>query len=316
MNQTIIAQSQAPSIATISRGNGAFLVSVSDDLLSRFVAYIDGSQATIKTYAKALKVFFGFMKEKGINAPTRADLLAYRDYLEENHKPTTITLYINALKQFYKWVEIEGLGTDIAKHIKGEKISHDFKKDYLSKEQAKELIESVKSPRDKAVIFLAVTCGLRTIEIARANIEDLTIKNGLSVLYVQGKGHKDKNDFVIVPYQVEKTIRDYLKTRSEADLKAPLFCSESDRDQGGRLTTRSISRLIKNALKGVGLDSPRLTAHSLRHTCATLNLLNGGTLEETKQLLRHASIQTTMIYNHSLDREKNRSEQRLADLLG
>ncbi len=308
---TSIVQTRAP---TIAQDKGAFLVSVDDDLLNRFVKYIDGSKATIKTYAKALKVFFNYTMEKGLKTPTRADLLAYRDYLETNHKPTTTTLYINAVKQFYKWIELEGLGSDIAKHIKGEKISHDFKKDYLSKEQAKELIASVSNPRDKAIIFLAMTCGLRTIEIARANIEDLTIKNGLSVLYVQGKGHKDKADYVQVPYQVEKTIRDYLLTRKEISPLSPLFCSESDRDQGGRLATGSISRLIKNAMKSVGMDSPRLTAHSLRHTCATLNLLNGGTLEETKQLLRHSSIQTTMIYNHSLDREKNKSEQRIANL--
>lgn len=312
MNQIAIAKSQAPYVPT---GNGAFLVSVNDDLLSRFISYVDGSQATIKTYAKALKVFFSYSIEKGISVPTRADLLAYRDYLEDHYKPTTTTLYINALKQFYKWIETEGLGLDIAKHIKGEKISHDFKKDYLSKEQAKELIESVSSLRDRAIIFLCVTCGLRTIEIARANVEDLAVKNGMSVLYVQGKGKKDRSDYVQVPYQVEKTIRDYLKTREETAPKSPLFASESDRDQGGRLTTRSVSRLIKNALKRCGLDSPRLTAHSLRHTCATLNLLNGGTLEETKQLLRHSSIQTTMIYNHALDREKNKSEQRIANLL-
>lgn len=311
MNLQTIAQTQAPSISP----KGAFLVSVDESLLSSFVSYVDGSQATIKTYYKALRVFFGYVKDKGIVQPSRGDLLAYRDYLESYCKPTTTTLYINALKQFYKWVEIEGLGTDIAKHIKGEKISHDFKKDYLSQEQAKELIASANSPRDKAIIFLAITCGLRTIEISRANIEDLTIKNGLSVLYVQGKGHKDKADYVQVPYQVEKTIRDYLLVRKNIEPLSPLFCSESDRDQGGRLTTRSISRLIKNAMKRVGLDSPRLTAHSLRHTCATLNLLNGGSLEETKQLLRHSSIQTTMIYNHSLDREKNKSEQRIANLL-
>ena len=61
-----------------------------------------------------------------------------------------------------------------------------------------------------------------------------------------------------------------------------------------------------------GLESDRLTAHSLRHTAATLNLLNGGTVEETQQLLDHKNINTTLIYSHALERAKNNSEQRIA----
>jgi integrase/recombinase XerC len=78
------------------------------------------------------------------------------------------------------------------------------------------------------------------------------------------------------------------------------------------MTTRSISRIVKDRLIEAGFDSDRLTAHSLRHTAATLNLLNGGTVEETKQLLRHSNINTTLIYSHALERAKNDSENRIA----
>ena len=73
-----------------------------------------------------------------------------------------------------------------------------------------------------------------------------------------------------------------------------------------------ISLIIKKRLKAAGYDSDRLTAHSLRHTAATLNLLNGASLEETQQLLRHTSINTTMIYVHALERAENNSEARIA----
>ena len=79
------------------------------------------------------------------------------------------------------------------------------------------------------------------------------------------------------------------------------------------MTTRSLSRMVKQHLEAAGLISPRLTAHSLRHTAATLNLLGGGTVEETRQLLGHASIGTTMIYAHELDRAASRSEGRIAE---
>lgn len=78
------------------------------------------------------------------------------------------------------------------------------------------------------------------------------------------------------------------------------------------MTTRSISRIAKEHFIDVGLDSPRITAHSLRHTAATLNLLNGGSIEETQQLLGHKSITTTMIYSHALERANNNSENRIA----
>jgi integrase/recombinase XerC len=77
------------------------------------------------------------------------------------------------------------------------------------------------------------------------------------------------------------------------------------------MTTRSISRIVKENMAGADLISDRLTAHSLRHTTATLNLLNGGTPEETRQLLRHANINTTMIYRHALERANNNSESRI-----
>ena len=78
------------------------------------------------------------------------------------------------------------------------------------------------------------------------------------------------------------------------------------------MTTRSISRVAKESLIDIGLDSDRLTAHSFRHTAATLNLLNGGTVEETQQLLGHKNINTTLIYSHALERAKNNSEKRIA----
>ena len=64
-----------------------------------------------------------------------------------------------------------------------------------------------------------------------------------------------------------------------------------------------------------GINSPRITAHSLRHTAATLNLLNGGTPEETQQLMRHQNPATTQIYSHALDRGNNESEDRITKVI-
>ena len=160
-----------------------------------------------------------------------------------------------------------------------------------------------------------ITTGLRTIEVIRADIGDLRAIGNDTVLYIQGKGHDEKTDFVKVSEPVEMAIREYLKNRNTTDDSQPLFASEANRNKGDRMTTRSISRIVKGKLINAGFNSDRLTAHSLRHTAATLNLLNGGTIEETQQLLRHTSINTTMIYSHHLDRMRNNSEDRVAKVI-
>ena len=78
------------------------------------------------------------------------------------------------------------------------------------------------------------------------------------------------------------------------------------------MTTRSISRIAKTHLIAAGLESDRLTAHSLRHTAATLALLNNAKPEEVQQMLDHQSLNTTLIYSHALDRMKNDSEKKVA----
>jgi len=93
-----------------------------------------------------------------------------------------------------------------------------------------------------------------------------------------------------------------------------LFTSDANRNYGERLTTKTISRVVKSALVEIGLNNERYTAHSLRHTAGTQNILNGGTVQETQQLLRHKSPTTTYIYINVVNRINNKSEQRLTDL--
>lgn len=287
------------------------------ELSERWVSYVDAKPKTIETYTRAIRQFMLYTQVNGITQPTRADIIAYRDSLKATKKPTTVQAYLMAVKLFFSWLEQEGIYPNVAEHIKGAKLDTDHKKDYLTTKQVVKLLNGIdrttlKGKRDYAILSLMVTAGLRTIEIARANIEDLRTVADFTALYIQGKGHEEKTDYIKVVEQVEDAIRDYLTARGERDRKAPLFASIANRDAGERMTTRSISRIAKERLQAVGLDSERLTAHSLRHTTATLNLLNGGTVEETQQLLRHTNINTTLIYSHALERAKNNSEARVA----
>lgn len=287
------------------------------ELFSRWTSYIDASPKTIDTYSKAIKQFFIYLQDNGISQPQREDIVAYREYLKEDHKPTTVQSYLAAVKLFFKWTEQEGFYPSIADRVKGAKIDTEHKKDYLTTKQVNKLLGNIdrstlKGKRDYAMLSVMVTTGLRTISIINANIEDIRTAGDAIALFYKGKGHEEKATYVKLAEPVEDAIRDYLTARGTTDGTEPLFSSVANRNSGERMTTRSISRVAKNSLIDVDLISDRLTAHSFRHTAATLNLLNGGTVEETQQLLDHANINTTLIYSHALERAKNNSEQRIA----
>lgn len=306
-NVTTICQSGE---ITVSR-------SFTTDLFNCWVSYLDAKPKTVETYTRAIRQFKYFLQENSISEPSREDVIAYRECLKENHKPSTTQAYIMAVKLFFQWTEQEGLYPNVAQHIKGVKLDTEHKKDYLTTKQVMKLLASVDRSnlvglRNYAILTLMVTSGMRTVEITRANIEDIRTVADFTALFIQGKGHEEKNTYIKVVEPVEDAIREYLTARGTTELTEPLFVSESDRNNGERMTTRSISRIVKEALKTAGFNSDRLTAHSLRHTTATLNLLNGGTVEETQQLLRHTNINTTLIYSHALERAKNKSEERVA----
>lgn len=292
--------------------------SFKEELFNRWISFLDVSSKTTETYNKAIKQFICYLHNNNINQPTRQTVLNYKEYLKQSElKPTTIQCYITAVKLFFHWTKQENIYPDVADKIKGAKLTTEHKKDYLTTTQVSNLLNSIdtntiKGIRDFAILSLMITTGLRTIEIIRANIEDFRTLGDFTVLYIQGKGREDKSEYVKIPTEVETFIRKYLTTRKNKNSNEPLFTSIAHRNTEQRLTTRSISRIVKEHLISCGLNSDRISAHSLRHTTATLNLMNGGTLEETRQLLRHTSINTTLIYSHNLDRIKNNSELRVA----
>ena len=290
---------------------------INDDMFHSFMQYIDVKDKSLETYTRSLKQFFNYITVNGITEPTRQDIVQYRETLKADKQPATVQLYMIAVKQFFRWTDKAGIYPNVADNVKGVSVSKGMKKDYLTTGQVKDVLsridtETVKGKRDYAIIALMVTCGLRDIEVSRANVSDLRTRQNSTVLYIQGKGKDDRESFVVVPDSLETVIRDYLKARG-GNSKA-LFTSNSNHGKGDRLTTRSISRIVKTAMINAGLDSDRLTAHSLRHTAVTQALIAGQTLQEVQQFARHSNINTTLIYAHNLENEKNECSGKLADM--
>ena len=291
-------------------------------LLENFLAYLDaGSKKTEETYTRSLRQFFTWTGLHGVKTPTLKDLIAFKEELKAtSHKATTINAYVGALRVFFQWTEEESLYPNVAKSLKREKVSRDLKKDYLTTAQVRAVLSSAQQEkglqglRDYAVLSLMVTCGLRTIEVARANIEDLRTLGDDCVLYIQGKGKTDKADYVKVQEPIERAIRNYLKARGKAKDSDPLFASLSNNSKG-RLTTRAVSGIAKSNMRNAGFDSSRITAHSLRHTACTLALHLGMPVQEVQQFARHADISTTMNYVHLLDKSQNKCSQTLSSAI-
>ncbi len=289
------------------------------NIIDSYLSTLDVKPKSKETYKKALKQFMLFLQEQGITEPTRTDILTYKNYLLSRYTACTVSSYLTAVKGLYGFLEAEKLHPNITNGIKGAKHQQGFKKDALTIDQAKQVLkidtDTLTGKRDYALINLLVRTGLRTIELERANIEDIRQEAGEALLYIQGKGRDSKDSFVILTEAALKPIRAYIQARGKADPKSPLFISHSDRNNGGRLTTRSISRIVKEALREAGIDSDRLTAHSLRHTAVTLSLLGGATIQEAQSMARHKNINTTLIYAHNINRIKQAPERKIDALL-
>lgn len=293
-------------------------------VIDRYINNLDVKPKTLDTYRKALKQFNIFITAHTGNTrpPEKADLLAYKNYLVEQGKTdSTVSAYIVAVRGLFTWLESEKIYPNIAKGIKGGKSGNKaHKKGWLSVNQVKNVFsefkgDSLETIRNYALFNLLVRTGLRTVEVERANIEDIREEGGQTYLYIQGKGRTSKRDFVKLTDTALRPLQEYLQARGEKNTTAPLFASLSDKNNGGRLTTRSISRIIKNSMVKAGINSRTLTAHSLRHTAITFSLLGGASPQEAKEFARHSDINTTMIYAHNIDRIKGIPEHSIDSYL-
>ena len=293
-------------------------------IIDSYIESLDLKEVTINSYKRSLYNYLDYLNQNRITSPTRSDILKYKDYLKNVRrvKGATIQKATIVLRGFYRWYSLNNYGVNILEGVKGTKIETSFKKEPLSIIETKKLLnrakllatKSIEGKRNYAIISLMVTTGLRTIEVERADVVDLTEIDGTHILYIQGKGRDDKDNYVKISEEVYKIIESYLIERNE-DNEA-LFITHARNNKGARIQTRTIRMMIKELLRQINIDSNKISAHSLRHSLATNLLISGNvSLQEVQMILRHKDISTTQIYNHSLDRKANNGELKLSELL-
>lgn len=284
-------------------------------LVDAFLAAQDIRSVSKVVYQKGLERFMAWLESNGIQQPDRAAVLRFKIFLQElGLSANTINCYLVSVKRFFAYLEGTRQYPNVARDVKGVNQPKGNLRESPTIPQVKEMlskidVSSLKGKRDFAVINLMARTGLRTIEVIRADMDDMKQEAGEALLFVQGKGRDSKDEFVILTEESLKSILAYLNARGSAEPGAPLFVSHADRNRGQRLTTRTLRKITKDAFKSIGVDRKKLSAHSLRHFAATQSLKAGAPLLQVKEMMRHASIETTQRYLHNLERIEKGAER-------
>lgn len=216
--------------------------------------------------------------------------------LLQGHHPASVARKLSSLRTFFKfWMRQKKMDQNPAKTVATPKVPKRIPR-FLSEEETNTLLHvpmqaSFQERRDRAILELLYSSGVRVSELVGVNLGDL---DGGGMLRVLGKGRKER--LVPVGKPAQDAIQDYLHFRSQlatTTAQQPLFINR----KGGRLTVRSVERQIKKYLKLSGIQK-KVTPHMLRHTFATHMLNHGADLRGIQELLGHSSLSTTQRYTH------------------
>ena len=280
---------------------------VADSLVDGFLGYLhaerDASPLTIRNYSADIAAFAAWFEEKYKQpcAWVPVDSFHLRGYLvhltERQFDRATIHLKMSALRSFFKWlVRTERVKLNPLVGLTLPKKARKLPK-FLTIQQIEALLEAPLKEnakdkpfawRDKAILETLYSAGLRIHELAQLNDDDVDMLG--EVVRVRGKGKKERLAALGGP--AIETLQKYLEVRARST-RGPLFVNRF----GGRMTARSMQRMLKKYLIAAGLD-PSLTPHKLRHSFATHMLDAGADLRSVQELLGHANLSTTQIYTH------------------
>jgi integrase/recombinase XerC len=299
------------------RGQRASQFGEKRGLIHQFIHYLsvekNASPHTCRCYQRDLEGFEDFLKSSGmVLTPTgeikieKVDRIAIRKYLSFLHrknKKSSIARKISTLRSFFKYLAREQIiPSNPAKSVSTPKVEKtlpttltvdeafrlmESPKDIFGKSSSEGLKE--KKLRDRAILELLYSSGLRVSELVGLNSNQLDID--LGIVRVMGKGRKER----IVPVGVKaiEVLKAYMEERGIMKGEEPIFVNSL----GGRLTARSVGRLIKKYSRHSGIYR-KVSPHSLRHTFATHLLDAGADIREIQEMLGHSSLSTTQRYTH------------------
>ncbi len=277
-----------------------------EDFLRHLRDEKNASAHTIRNYRIDLVSFHTYFRTSRGNdfdpsSLTPLDLRAFLSSLYDKNAKTSIARRLAALRSFYRFLFRKGLVTsDVAARVPSPRAEKRLPR-HLSLDETERLLAAPESfnpigLRNRAILELLYSTGLRVAELASLNIHDLTAvpEGGGATLRVCGKGRKER--LVVCGSTAREAVATYLETRESfgpEEGELALFLNS----RGGRLTVRSVERMVEAAALAAGLSGD-VTPHTLRHSFATHLLANGADLRLIQELLGHSSLSTTQKYTH------------------
>lgn len=260
-----------------------------------FLSYERGySSNTLLSYKIDLKELSNFLNKRGksLVKASKDDLSQFINILSERgFTNNTIIRKLASIRTFYKYLLSEEIiEEDVVSFLdtpkKEKKIPKVLFEDQIKKLLDQPLLQEERYARERSILELLYSCGLRVSEIVNLTINDINLEDGF--LRIKGKGNKER----IVPLgsKAISALSEYLKQRRHIKEKK-LFLNS--RNKG--LSRQSVWLIVKQFANNVGLD---ISPHTLRHSFATHLLDNGADLRVVQELLGHSSISTTQIYTH------------------
>jgi integrase/recombinase XerC len=278
------------------------------DYLRHLAVEKNASAHTIKSYREDIGQAIDFFRTRlGENPrPEQVSTRILRAYLawlnEQGYARTTTARRLAAVRSWFRFLCRQGvLSTNPAAGLKGpkqdKKLPH-----FLSETELEQLLTAPPADaplgiRDRAILETLYSAGMRVSELVGLNLDDLD--DGLAT--VRGKGKRER--LVILGDSARTCLQNWLAVRP---IIAPQAATRARKPagpavflnrRGGRLTTRSVARLLEKYLKQAGLD-PRTSPHTLRHSFATHLLDRGADIRSVQELLGHRSLTTTQVYTH------------------
>ncbi|MDD5152878.1 MAG: tyrosine-type recombinase/integrase [Candidatus Pacebacteria bacterium] len=274
------------------------------------------SLKTIENYERYLERFLSFSKVANPKDITDDTVREFRLWLNrqesglktggraETLKKKTQNYYLIALRSFLKYLRKRGVESLSPERIDLAKVS-ERDLDLISSPDLKRLLsapsgDDIKSLRDKAILELFFSTGLRLSELCSLS-RDLDLNK--DEFSVRGKGEKVR--VVFLSDSAKKSIKNYLAKRTDVDealfVRTEKNLSEDEKDSL-RLTPRTVERLVKHYALKAGI-SKKVTPHVIRHSFATDLLQNGADIRSVQMMLGHSNIATTQIYTHVTDQQ-------------
>jgi len=260
------------------------------------------------SYAMGLKRFLQWKESEGIENPRRQDLLRFKDYLKDQGlSVNACNLYLTATKRFFAFVHSESGYPDITKDVKGYKQPKGHLREAMTDSQVSEILNNIDDStligkRNLAMVKILATTGIRTCSLVSLNFMDFKLFDKEGKLFYRNKGSDEKDGKSLLREDVLKTLMSYINARKKVRPEDPLFISHSDKNYGERLATRSVRNVVNSLLKKIGVNDPRISTHSLRHSFATNCISHGASIQAVSSAMGHSSIITTQIYTHELNR--------------